>query len=362
MAEKLKDRFFTSAVIDRLVECIERVYEDFDTARFRALVYDTEWEELELKARMRHITHALRQTLPSDYEKALDVILEVAPSFNGFDGMIFPDFVECFGIDHQDRSLKALAYLTQFSSSEFAIRPFLLKDTDGVLAWMLNLAESENHHVRRFASEGCRPGLPWAMAVPALKKNPHPMIAILEKLRDDESEYVRKSVANHLNDISKDFPELVLEIAARWQGQSDWTDWIIKRACRTLLKAGDPRAMVLFGFTPSEALHVDKLRVEPTELLSGETVTLSFDLHVETEKEAMVRVEYAIDFVKAKGKTSRKVFHIAEMTCAPGVYPFSKSYTFQDRTTRKHYPGDHQISVIINGVEKDHRFVSLLSK
>lgn len=359
MAEKLKDRFFTPAVVDRLAKCIKKVYPDFDASHFRALIYDTTWEEKELKARMRHISHAMQQTLPSDYEKALDIIEKVAPSFSGFDGMIFPDFVECFGIDEPERSLKALEYLTRFSSSEFAIRPFLLKDTDNVLVWMSNLAESENHHVRRFASEGCRPGLPWAMAVPALRKNPHPMIEILEKLRDDESEYVRKSVANHLNDISKDYPELVLKIAARWQGQSDRTNWIIKRACRTLLKAGDPRAMVLFGFTPSEALHIDKLRIHPAVLQMGETVTLNFDLRVETEAEAMVRIEYAIDFVKAKGKTSRKVFHITETTYPPGTYPFSKSYTFRDRTTRKHYPGSHQVSVIINGVEKDHGFVTL---
>lgn len=360
MSEKLKDRFFTPAVIDRLVECIEEVYQPFDAGHFRSILYDANWEDRELKARMRHISHALQQTLPSDYEKAIHVLTQVAPSFQGFDGMVFPDFVECFGLNHPELSLKTLTFLTQFSSAEFAIRPFLLNDTAGILEWMSNLAESDNHHVRRFASEGCRPGLPWAMAVPALKQHPYPMIEILEKLRDDESEYVRKSVANHLNDISKDYPELVLEIARRWQGQSDRTDWIIKRACRTLLKAGDARAMVLFGFTPSEALHVDKLRVDPAALLMGETVVLSFDLRVETSEAAMVRVEYAIDFVKTKGKTSRKVFHITEATCAPGIHPFSKSYTFQDRTTRKHYPGSHQVSVIINGVEKDHCFVSLL--
>jgi 3-methyladenine DNA glycosylase AlkC len=99
------------------------------------------------------------------------------------------------------------------------------------MRYLYTRAEVQNHDVRRLASEGCRPRLPWAMALPQFRKDPSPALPILEKLKNDESDYVRKSVANNLNEISKDHPQLVLDICERWYGQTANTDWLVKHAC-----------------------------------------------------------------------------------------------------------------------------------
>jgi 3-methyladenine DNA glycosylase AlkC len=168
MAEKLKDLFLTNSFIDQLADAIQQVHPDFDKEQFTRLVHDGTWESKELKAKMRHVTHCLQKTLPEDYPQALEILTQIAPSFRGFEAMVFPDYVECYGLDHWDLSLPALAFFTKLCSSEFAIRPFLARDPERAMATLRVWAEDEDDNVRRLASEGCRPRLPWAMALPAL--------------------------------------------------------------------------------------------------------------------------------------------------------------------------------------------------
>ncbi len=222
-----------------------------------------------------------------------------------------------------------------------------------MLAQMEVWASSENEHIRRLASEGCRPRLPWGLSVPALKKDPAPVLVILEKLKEDESLYVRKSVANNLNDISRINPDLAVEIAEGWYGENQRTNWIIKHACRSLLKKGDPRVLQIFGFENNDNLTVSNFRITPERLLIEESIEFSFSLASELEVPHKVRVEYAIDYVKANGKQSRKVFHLSEMEWK-GVRKkvFTKKQSFKDMTTRRHYPGVHRITIIVNGAEK----------
>ncbi len=352
MAERLKNIFFTPTFVDLLAEKIQDIHAEFDSAAFKALVYDGAWEAKELKQRMRHLTRCLHQTLPVEYPKALAILEHVAPNFDGFEGILFPDFVECYGLDYWDLSLPALREFTKYGSAEFAIRPFLAEDPARAMAYMAQWAKDENHHVRRLASEGCRPRLPWGMALSAFKKDPSPILLILEMLNNDDSEYVRKSVANNLNDISKDHPDLVLEIGERWLGQSKHTDWIVKHACRTLLKAGNPQAMRLFGFGDPSQLAIKNLTLTPSHVAIGEDLNFQFDLEVNTSEASQVRLEYGVYFKKAKGQLSRKVFQIKEADFAPGLHSITKKQSFVDRSTRKHYPGEHQLSVIVNGVEK----------
>ena len=219
MAEKLKNIFFTKSFIEKLSKAIKVKFADFDGDKFFSYIFDDDWEKRELKDRMRHISRSLHKTLPAQYPKALDILLCIAPDFKGFDAMIFPDFVECYGMDHWDLSLPALGEFTKCCSSEFAIRPFLHQDPDTTMEQVHHWAEDEDYRVRRLASEGCRPRLPWAMALPKFKKDPGPIIPVLEKLKNDESESVRRSVANNLNDISKDNPDLALDLCASWYGQ-----------------------------------------------------------------------------------------------------------------------------------------------
>jgi 3-methyladenine DNA glycosylase AlkC len=214
----------------------------------------------------------------------------------------------------------------------------------------MDWAEDKDAKVRRLASEGCRPRLPWAMALPKFKKDPSPILPILEKLKDDASEDVRRSVANNLNDISKDNPDLTLEICEKWSGQSENTDKIVKHACRTLLKAGNKRALAIFGYSDPSSIGVDNLSLDKKNLKIGDDLTFSFDITVATKSK--VRLEYAVYFVKAKGKISKKVFKISEKDYGPGTYSISRKQAFQEQTTRKHYPGTHRIAIIVNGEEK----------
>ncbi|RKX19178.1 MAG: DNA alkylation repair protein, partial [Candidatus Zixiibacteriota bacterium] len=250
---------------------------------------------------------------------------------------------------------KALAIFTKYSSSEFAIRPFINKDEKyerRTMAFMKRLAKDKDKNVRRFASEGCRPRLPWAMALPNLKKDPSSIFPILELLKNDESEFVRKSVANNLNDISKDHPNLALKIAKQWFGKSENTNWIVKHACRTLLKAGNSEAMVLFGFGDPKNISVNKLSLDKKKIKIGEKSEFNYILKVGGKKQSKIRLEYAVTFAKANNKFSKKVFKISEKSYDPGEYDLSKKHSFANLSTRKHYAGKHQIAIIVNGVEK----------
>ena len=350
MAERLKNMFFTRDFIDRLSSRISEEYPSFDKKAFAGLVFDAAWEHKELKQRMRHITHCLSQTLPEDYVQALDILRKVGPEFRGFDAMIFPDYVECCGLDFPDLSLPALAEFTLLCSSEFAIRPFLERDPESTLPILKQWANDPHEAVRRLASEGCRPRLPWATALTHFKSDPAPIIPILEKLKDDESENVRRSVANNLNDISKDHPDVTLELAERWYGQSARVDRLLKHACRDLLKSGNSRAMRLFGFGDISDIGVSEFAATPKNVRIGESLRFSFVLTIESA--ARVRLEYRIDYAKSRGKRSSKIFQIREAEYKPGSYTIRRRQSFQDHSTRRHYAGRHAITLLVNGVAK----------
>jgi 3-methyladenine DNA glycosylase AlkC len=351
MAEQLKNILFTRSSIKKMAETIQQFYSAFEKEKFINLVFDKTWESKELKEKMRHVTLCLHETLPQSYPEALEILKQVAPHIQGFEGMSLPDYVELYGMEDWELSLPALGHFTKYASSEFAVRPFLDKDPERGMTYMLKWAEDEDQNVRRFASEGCRPRLPWAMALPKFKKDPNPILPILEKLKNDESEFVRKSVANNLNDISKNHPELMLDICERWYGQSKNTDWIVKHACRSLLKAGNKRALLLFGYSDPSHISVKDFQLDKETVLIGNDLQYSFELII-NEQESKVRLEYAVYFMKANGKLSKKVFKITENTYAPGRHEFSKKHSFADQSTRKHYPGEHQIAIIVNGEEK----------
>jgi len=362
MAEKLKNMFFTRESMGVFADALTAAYSDFDSNAFLNLVFDEKWETLELKERMRHTTQALYETLPDEFHQAIAILKKIAPKVKGFEAMTLHDYIELYGMQDWQTSLSAIRYFNQFASGEFAIRPFIESYPDTVFPFLLSCAEDEDERIRRFAGEGCRPRLPWAMALPALKRDPAPILPILEKLKDDPSEFVRKSVANNLNDISKDHPDLVLELCERWKGYSPRTDWIIKHACRTLLKAGDKRAMLLFGFGNPDNLHIRSLACEKQSLSIGEKQLFTFTLKVYGKKNCKIRLEYSVCYIKSNGKSSKKIFQISENSYEPGEYVFKRKQTFEDMSTRKHFPGEHSIAIIVNGEEKAKCSFQLTSK
>lgn len=349
MAERLKDMFFTQSSMETFADTIQQFYPVFDKKEFIQIVFDKTFAGKELMDKMRHTTQCLKKTLPESYKEALAVLKKAAPQAKGFEALSLPDYVATFGMEDYDLSLPALYLFTKYSTSELAIRPFLDKDPDKVMALMNEWAEDKDPKVRRFASEGCRPRLPWAMALSKFKKDPSPILPVLEKLKNDESEDVRRSVANNLNDISKDNPEVALGICESWHGQSKNTDKIVKHACRTMLKAGDKRALLIFGYSDPSTMSVDNFKLEKTQIKIGENVRFSFDLTL--KEKSKVRLEYAIFYVKAKGQLSKKVFKITENDYIPGTIAVSRKHSLADMSTRKHFPGTHHIAIIVNGEE-----------
>lgn len=361
MAERLKDRFFTDESVRAFAKVVKRHHRAFDDKKFVRMLSSRAFQDLELMQMARRATEILAGLLPKAYKQAIKTLTKVAPDARGMEAFCLPTFVELYGLDDWETSLPAMALFTKYASSEFAIRPFLLKDPDRAMAYMEDLAADDDPKVRRFASEGCRPRLPWAVALPEFKNDPAPILPILEKLKNDESEFVRTSVANNLNDISKDHPRLVLDVCDRWQGTSKNTDWIIKRACRTMLKAGNTRAMRLFGFGDPKSMEVKKLKLSKKAVAIGDSIRLTFTLSVASKKTSKVRLEYIVWYVKSGGKTSKKVFQIREDTFGPGAHEVSRKLSFADQSTRKHYPGKHRISIVVNGVEKAETEVTLRS-
>ena len=352
MAERLKDIFFTHSSITSLADAINAVYQEFDRTKFLDLIYAEEWENKALKEKMRHTTICMHDTLPASYPEALEILIKVVPSVKGFEALTFPDYVQLYGTQDWERSLPALGYFTKFGSAEFAIRPFLAQDYQSVMPYLFEWAADEDENMRRLASEGSRPRLPWGMKLQVFINDPAPILPILEKLKNDESEMVRRSVANHLNDISKDNPQITLDIAERWYGESQETDWIIKHACRGLLKSGNQRALRLFGFGDPVNIKIQNFNILPQNIRIGEKAILAFELEISEPNETLVRLEYKVDYQKAKGKISGKVFQISEKLFSPGAHKINKNHSFADMSTRVHYPGIHEISIIVNGVEK----------
>lgn len=363
--QPLKDQFFSKAYVTTLATDVKAAAPSFDAAAFVGRVLDRQWKNRELKDRMHHIADCLHAALDRNYKSCIKLLTPIVQrrineKTNSFGDMIFPDFVERFGLEDFKTSVKALEIFTAACSSEFAVRPFIVRYGERMMQIMLQWSKHKSEHVRRLASEGCRPRLPWAMALPEFKKDPRQVLKILENLKSDPSEYVRRSVANNLNDISKDNLEFALATAERWHGKIKETDALVRHALRNELKKGNKRALRLFALAGKTTARVKNLLVTPKAITIGEAVHLEFELHVSrTER---LRLEYWVHFVKSSGAASKKVFQIAEREfAAGGQHAFRKKHRFQDFTTRKHYAGDHRIVVAVNGEAKSEAILSLRS-
>ncbi|WP_320033494.1 DNA alkylation repair protein [Halarcobacter sp.] len=357
MAEQLKN-VYTLKYIENLANKIKENCNSFDTINFINDIFDNTWEGLELKQRMRHIVFVLNKYLPFSYAKQLEVLKPVSKDFTGFEAMFFQDFVEVYGLDDFENSMKALEVFTQDSSSEFAIRQFIIKYENQTMNQMKIWAKSSNEHLRRLACEGCRPRLPWAIALPTFKENPTKVLEIIEILKNDTSKYFQKSVANNLNDISKDNPKLVIEFLSKNLGKNKSLDWICKHAARTLLKNGNKKVLELFGYVKSSHIKIIDFVLDKDVKLS-EDLNFSFKLS-SFETLGNVRVEYMIYYKKSNNTHNKKVFMISQNEIKTKEKLFTKKQSFKDMTTRKHYKGLHFISIVVNGEEKIKKEFNLL--
>jgi 3-methyladenine DNA glycosylase AlkC len=367
MSYQLKD-LYSPEFYERFSVVLEKLIPDFDPQVFQKLIFDETWESRELKDRMWHTSQVLHRFFPKDFKKSGQLIIElvdtlVADGFTdaGLQFMCLPDYVERYGVDDLETSLEVFEHLTAFASCEFAVRPFIVHYPEKMIKKMVDWSKHPNEHVRRLASEGSRPRLPWAMALPKFKKDPMPVLPILENLKNDESEYVRRSVANNLNDIAKDNPRITLEVCQRWFGETNETDRLVKHACRTLLKAGNTEALQLFGYGDPEHFVISNFQVETPEVQFGEEMIFSFQVSNIAKISQLVRLEYGMYFMKANGNLSKKVFKISEKPIDAGSrHLVTRKQSFKPISTRKYYPGRHEVSIIINGEEKARKNFELL--
>jgi 3-methyladenine DNA glycosylase AlkC len=327
----------------------EAVWPDFDSKRFVKLA-TAGLDELGIMQRMRRTAVSLHETLPEAFPKALPILEKLAPRIgHSFAAITLSEFVALYGLRHFDLSLEALKFFTRFGSSEFAVRPFLVADFDRTIAVMRQWAEDENEHVRRLASEGSRPRLPWSFQLKNLIIDPSPTGPILEKLKADPSLYVRKSVANHLNDIGKNHPDMLVERVSGWDLSDKHTAWIVRHALRSLIKKGDARALALIGTTGKAEIKVDAFAVGPAKIRLGERITTKARLTSTSKSPQRLVIDYAVHYPKKNG-VSRKVFKLKETELLPDAEcELSISQTVKDFTTRKHNAGFHRVELMVNG-------------
>jgi 3-methyladenine DNA glycosylase AlkC len=359
MSNLLKD-VYSPEFYARLGDCLETVIDDFDRRAFEQAIFSPAFAGMELKQRMTHTIEVIAGLLPLDYAdaiehlKALIVALQAAGhQEQSFEYMFLPEYIETHGFDHFDLSIGAFEFVTQFTSCEFAVRPFIHHYGQPMLDRMLDWSRHSHEMVRRLASEGSRPRLPWAMALPALKKDPSPLLPILDSLKQDPSESVRRSVANNLNDISKDNSAFVIERVREWQGLGSDTGALLKHACRSLLKQGDPQTLALFGYD-STGIEVNEFTVDTPSVAFGDSLAFHFKVENASADTKLVRLEYAIYHLKKNGNLTPKVFKISERELAAGARDrIERKHRIKPITTRQYYAGEHRVSVIVNGRETE---------
>ncbi len=355
---------FNAALVNDLARALKRAWRDFDDKSFTAAAVK-DFKNLELKQRVLQIAAELGTYLPKDVPRALKLLTAtlrpldksgepIDDKSHGLAGMvIWPmgEYVARYGFDHIDESLAALGALTIRSTAEFAIRPFLQKHPRKVLAYLKKWAKDSNAHVRRLASEGSRPRLPWGLRLRAFIDDPSPLLPLLESLKDDPSEYVRRSVANSLNDIAKDHPDVVAALAKRWMKNAPPERMrLVRHACRTLIKAGHVNTLAALGFAERPQIKLAGFVLTTPKVKYGSHAAFALELRSLSSSPQNIVLDYVVHHRKKNGGTSPKVFKWKTLVLKPkDSLQLERRHAVRPITTRVYYPGRHRIEVMVNG-------------
>lgn len=317
-------------------------------------------EHLELKERVSHIIQVLHQFLPADFTEAVNLLIKIPNVWDfgdpedplkSFAAWPIIDYLSVYGLEQPEVSLHGLKQLTHLFSAEFAIRPFIIKYPEYCHEQFLLWVNDESADIRRLVSEGTRPKLPWGIQLKAFVTNPDVNIPLLDTLKSDPSLYVRRSVANHLNDIAKDHPQLVIDTCKVWSKfSSKDIDWVIKHATRTLVKSGNTEVFPLLGFTESPQILIEDIEISNNKVKLGESIYFNFNIKANSNDIQKIVIDYAIHFVKSNNKQQAKVFKLKNIKLKPNEsIILKKSFSFRPITTRKYYKGEHKIELLVNG-------------
>ena len=363
MAEPFKN-LVDARLVRTAADHLVRAWPDFPTRRFVRQA-TTGLDELELKARVLHVREALAAALPDRFSAAADVLVRsLAPSRTdtdlsalqpGPDGLagwiVWPmsEFVAAHGMRAPKRALAALRELTQRHTAEYAIRPFIVQHRELAFATLASWVDHRNPHVRRLVSEGLRPRLPWGIRLHELVEDPTPSLPLLERLQDDTSEYVRRSVANHLNDIAKDHPGVVADWLDRHlPAASDERRALLRHASRTLIKQGDRRVLSAWGLG-QELRGEAALAIEPAKVRVGGAVSIKVTLRSSARSAQRLAVDYVVHHVRKRG-TSAKTWKGWQLELAAGeLRTLDKRHSLRPVTTRRDRPGHHAVDLVVNG-------------
>jgi 3-methyladenine DNA glycosylase AlkC len=357
MAESLKT-FFDKEVVRRIAAMLRGAHPTLPERRFIAEASQG-LDALELMDRARHIMRAMHRALPEDFEHAARILEDsLGPPLDRTEGygmslfLYLPHvlYVAEHGLAHFEPAMRLQHALTQRFSAEFCIRPYLERYPRETLARLRQWAGDANVHVRRLVSEGTRPRLPWAPRLRSFQQDPRPVLELLELLKDDPELYVRRSVANNLNDIGKDHPALLVATCERWsKGAAPERQWIIRHALRSAVKRGEARALALLGFEGPAALEVTAT-FHPRRVRLGQSVQVRLHVANRSPERQRAMVDMAVHFVKANGTTRPKVFKVRKVDLAPGASStLEKTVSLEALTTRQHYPGAHRVDALVNG-------------
>lgn len=357
-------RHFDGGCARILAEGLSGFTNGFDGEEYAREV-DAAVGHLELKDRVLVLANGLRKRLPASYPEAIDVLVaSLGPELDEGEGMFNTSwflmpvarFVEEYGLDHPENSLAAIEAITRRHTGEYAIRPYLRHHHDLTMQHVHQWAFSESHNVRRLASEGIRPRLPWAPRHRPFVEDPTPVIDVIHHLIDDPSLYVRKSVANNLNDISRDHADLAERVAMDWLTQSptDRTRWIVGHGMRTLVKAGRSGALQVVGASADPAISVQEVTLEPATVRLGEDLIVHATVANDSSQTKTVVVDYSVHFLGRDGTHRPKVFKLTKVTIAPSErVRVSKAHRFRSVRTRTHYFGRQRICVQANGAQSE---------
>jgi len=352
---------FSTDVVKKMANNIKKEYASFDKKGFLQSILP-DLDQQTYSERKESITNGLINYLPSDYEKSVELLLKITPppyegedisgTLDRFYISTFTAYISIKGIDSYDTSVHALYEMTKSFTAEWDIRPFLLKYPERTFKLLKKWANDKNIHVRRFVSEGSRPNLPWGKKLKFIDENPESTtLPILALLQDDPSEYVRRSVANHLNDLAKNNGDLVVKHLTQWRNKKSTPEKerLINHALRTLIKQGHKGALAMIGYDDDFNLDVNINTFKKEVKWSGK---FEFEFSIKNNKTTSQKllIDFIIGFQKKDGKISDKVFKLKKVEIPAGeVVNLRKGHSFKPITTRVYYPGKHNLSIQVNG-------------
>jgi 3-methyladenine DNA glycosylase AlkC len=362
--------------IKRIAKALKTISPEFEQQNF----INTSLKGLDilaLKERVHHIITALHKYLPDNFLTVVEIFSNIekvwdfgdkADPLSSFAAWPLIDYVSVYGLEHPKVSLHLLKKLTSLFSAEFAIRPFIINSPNYCLTQFSDWVNDDCEHVRRLVSEGTRPRLPWGLQLKQFVKAPQPNLPLLTALKSDDSLYVRRSVANHLNDIAKDHPDVVIELCKQWQQTAsnktarERINWVIKHATRTLVKNGHPDVFTLLGYKKAQ-VNIEKFNLETQEVEMGKTLIFGFDIISTINKPQRLIVDFALHFIKANGQQKAKVFKLKVVELNElDTITLTKNFSFKAISTRKYYVGDHKVELLINGKSVAEKTFSLIDE